>query len=158
MGELKRAQFFMQKFFTTFTQNAIHLNSCRKCFKNLIMEKMADSDKTTKIHSEGFIKQFLAFELQHLIRNYIEFDHKNTLFNPTYVTQDDDFFLNLTRYGKYFFTVMFGTVYIMLKPVLDMSKRPSSAIFTLMAFIGVLYVLSLTLKAMLGIDDSTPII
>jgi membrane protein insertase Oxa1/YidC/SpoIIIJ len=63
-----------------------------------------------------------------------------------------DFFQNISRYPRYFITVTLGVLYNFLEPLFPMLKRPSTAIALVALFISVMMFLSLTLRAMLGLN------
>ena len=68
-------------------------------------------------------------------------------------SEDSEFWVNVSRYGRYFITVLLGTAYISVKPVLELLKRPKTA-FLVVAGIAVLYLfVSTTVQAMLGVSN-----
>lgn len=69
------------------------------------------------------------------------------------IAEGEDFWTNVARYARYFVTVLLGTGYVMVKPVLEAFKRPVSAVFALVAIVGGAVLLKVTLNAMLGIDE-----
>ncbi|KAG2501345.1 hypothetical protein HYH03_001135 [Edaphochlamys debaryana] len=64
----------------------------------------------------------------------------------------EEFWGNLARYGRYFVTVMLGTGYVMLRPLQAMFKRPVTAIFGILALVGLVYGTRVALELMLGIE------
>ena len=68
-------------------------------------------------------------------------------------SEDSEFWVNVSRYGRYFITVLLGTAYISVKPVLELLKRPKTA-FLVLTGIAVLYLfVSTTVQAMLGVSN-----
>lgn len=68
-------------------------------------------------------------------------------------SEDSEFWVNVSRYGRYFITVLLGTAYISVKPVIELLKRPKTA-FLVVAGVGVLYLfVSTTVQAMLGVSN-----
>lgn len=62
----------------------------------------------------------------------------------------------MARYARYFVTVMLGTGITMVRPVLDMFKRPVSAVLAVTGIVGGSILLKFTLEAMLGLSDPVP--
>jgi Protein of unknown function (DUF751) len=69
------------------------------------------------------------------------------------LSQDTPFWENIARYGQYFFSVMLGTGYVMLKPFAGLLKRPVTAVLLIAFVIGFGLFLKTTVNAMLGKDD-----
>lgn len=66
---------------------------------------------------------------------------------------NSEFWVNVSRYGRYFITVLLGTAYISVKPVLELLKRPKTA-FLVLTGVAVLYLfVSTTVQAMLGVSN-----
>jgi hypothetical protein len=74
---------------------------------------------------------------------------------PLYsLSEGEDFFANVARYGRYFVTVMLGTGYMMVKPVVGLVKKgPLTAVLALGGGAAAVYVIKFTLDAMLGLSD-----
>ena len=66
---------------------------------------------------------------------------------------DSDFWVNVSRYGRYFITVLSGTAYIGLKPILGLLKRPKTAVAVVLAVIALYLFVSTTVQAMLGVSN-----
>ncbi len=62
-----------------------------------------------------------------------------------------EFWGNIARYARYFVTVMLGTGYVMLRPIVGAFKNPLSAVFTIAAVAGTVFFVKFTLEAMLGV-------
>lgn len=60
---------------------------------------------------------------------------------------------NIVRYVQYFFSIMLGTGYVMLKPVGRLLKNPVSAIFVIAGIVGTFFFVKTTVNAMLGVED-----
>lgn len=73
--------------------------------------------------------------------------------NVADVAQNEEFWSNVARYGRYFVTVMLGTGYVMLKPLEGMLKRPLTAIAAISAVVALFIFVKFTLDAMLGISE-----
>jgi Protein of unknown function (DUF751) len=69
------------------------------------------------------------------------------------IAQDTPFWENLARYGQYFFSVMLGTGYVMLKPFAALLKRPVTAVLLIAFAIGLFFLVKRTVQAMLGTND-----
>lgn len=65
----------------------------------------------------------------------------------------EDFWSNVVRYGRYFVTVMLGTGYVIVKPLLPLFKKPVTAVLAITGIVGLVTVVKLTLDAMLGISE-----
>merc|ERR1711924_565507 len=59
-------------------------------------------------------------------------------------TEMDGFWSNLTNYARYFISVMLGTTYIMLKPIIGTFRNPKSAVATLLIIFCAVYILFIT--------------
>ena len=75
---------------------------------------------------------------------------------PLYaLSEGEDFFANVARYGRYFVTVMLGTGYMMAKPVIGLVKKgPLTAALTVGGGLVAFYGVKFTLDAMLGLSDA----
>lgn len=60
---------------------------------------------------------------------------------------------NILRYIQYFFSIMLGTGYVMLKPVGRLLKNPVSAVFVIAGIVGTFFFVKTTVNAMLGVED-----
>jgi hypothetical protein len=73
---------------------------------------------------------------------------------PLYdLAEDEDFLANVVRYGRYFVTVMLGTGYVMVKPLLNAFKRPVTTVLAIVAIVGITIGVKITLESMLGITE-----
>jgi hypothetical protein len=72
--------------------------------------------------------------------------------SPAHAEGGEEFFGNVARYGRYFVTVMLGTGYVILRPIVDMFKNPFSAILAIVLVTGAVVGTKVTLDAMLGLD------
>ncbi|KXZ46528.1 hypothetical protein GPECTOR_43g965 [Gonium pectorale] len=66
---------------------------------------------------------------------------------------EQDFWSNIARYGRYFVTVMLGTGYVMLRPLQGMLKKPVTAVFAILALVGLVLGTRVALELMLGINE-----
>ena len=62
-------------------------------------------------------------------------------------TGDSDFWVNVSRYGRYFITVLLGTAYITVKPILQLLKRPKTAIAVVLGLLALYFFVSTTVQA-----------
>jgi hypothetical protein len=69
------------------------------------------------------------------------------------LAQDTPIWENLVRYAQYFFSVMLGTAYVMLKPIAQLLKNPVTGILTIIGVVGLFYFIKVTVNAMLGVED-----
>uniref|UniRef100_A0A061S0P0 Uncharacterized protein ycf33 n=1 Tax=Tetraselmis sp. GSL018 TaxID=582737 RepID=A0A061S0P0_9CHLO len=65
----------------------------------------------------------------------------------------EDFWVNLSKYFRFFISLMTGTAYVMLRPFAGMLKRPVTAVLLVVFVAGLLYFLNFTVNAMLGLSD-----
>jgi len=74
---------------------------------------------------------------------------------PLYsLSEGEDFFANVARYGRYFVTVMLGTGYMMVKPVVGLVKKgPLTAVLALGGGAAAVLAVKFTLDAMLGLSE-----
>lgn len=68
-------------------------------------------------------------------------------------TIQEDFWTNLGRYGRYYFTVLLGTAYTAIKPIGGLLKRPVTAAVVFAVLIGLYFFVSATLTGMLGTNQ-----
>ncbi|DBA73065.1 TPA: hypothetical protein ACH3X2_010006 [Trebouxia sp. C0005] len=68
-------------------------------------------------------------------------------------TGEGDFWVNVSRYGRYFITVLLGTAYISVKPVLQLLKRPKTAVAVVIGLVALYLFVSTTVQAMLGVSN-----
>jgi len=64
----------------------------------------------------------------------------------------DGFWDNIFRYPRYFITVLLGVFLNTFAPLVPLLKRPITLIAILGLFVGSLFFLTLTLRAMLGLS------
>ena len=67
--------------------------------------------------------------------------------------ENQEFWGNVLRYISYFFSVMLGTGYIMLKPFAALLKRPVTAVLLLLGVAALLYFINFTVQSMLGVNE-----
>ncbi|MEW5299967.1 MAG: hypothetical protein WDW38_002797 [Sanguina aurantia] len=73
---------------------------------------------------------------------------------PQFELADETSFLeNVGRYGKYFVTVMLGTVYTILKPFAGLFQKPVTAVLAIGGVVGGGILLKIVLQAMLGVTE-----
>lgn len=64
----------------------------------------------------------------------------------------DGFWENVFRYQRYFISILLGLLLNTFAPVIPLLKRPLTLIAIVGIFMGSLAFLTLTLRAMLGLD------
>ncbi|OKH29072.1 DUF751 family protein [Chroogloeocystis siderophila] len=64
----------------------------------------------------------------------------------------DGFWQNISRYPRYFISIVLGIFLNAFAPLAPLFKRPVSAIALISVFIGLIVFVTFTLRAMLGID------
>lgn len=69
------------------------------------------------------------------------------------LAENEDFWGNVLRYVSYFFSVLLGTAYVALKPIVDLLKRPTTAILVILGAAGLYLFVSTTVSAMLGVNE-----
>jgi hypothetical protein len=69
------------------------------------------------------------------------------------VANEAPFWENVLRYVQYFFSIMLGTVYVMLKPFAQLLRNPLTGILVIGGTVALLYGIKVTVAAMLGTED-----
>jgi Protein of unknown function (DUF751) len=69
------------------------------------------------------------------------------------LAEEPAFWSNVLRYVSYFFSVLLGTAYIAVKPLVEMSKRPTTAVLVVVGCGLVFFFVSVTVQTMLGMND-----
>ncbi|PSC68395.1 Calcium release-activated calcium channel [Micractinium conductrix] len=69
------------------------------------------------------------------------------------VAENEDFWGNVLRYISYFFSVLLGTAYIAIRPLIELMKRPGTAVLVVAGTAGLVYFVSFTVQTMLGMND-----
>ncbi|MBE9189465.1 DUF751 family protein [Gloeocapsopsis crepidinum LEGE 06123] len=64
----------------------------------------------------------------------------------------DGFWQNISRYPRYFITIILGIFLNAFAPLAPLFKRPVTAIALIGVLIGTIVFVTFTLRAMLGID------
>ena len=64
----------------------------------------------------------------------------------------DVFWDNVSRYPRYFITIILGVLLNTFAPLAPLFKRPVTAIALVSVFIGLITFVTLTLRAMLGLS------
>eukprot|EP00775_Hariotina_reticulata_P013334 gene13334-13463_t len=72
------------------------------------------------------------------------------------ISEGEEFWGNVAKYGRYFVTVMLGTGYVMVQPIVGAFKKPVTAAVALAVIVGGSFLLKFTLDAMLGITEPLP--
>ncbi|CAG9462265.1 unnamed protein product [Pedinophyceae sp. YPF-701] len=69
------------------------------------------------------------------------------------LAENEDFWGNVVRYMRYFVSVMLGTGYIFVKPLANMMKKPTTAIFVIGFAVFTIVFVNFTVQSMLGLND-----
>lgn len=69
------------------------------------------------------------------------------------LAEGEEFWGNVARYSRYFVTVMLGTGYVMVQPLLAAFKRPVTAVLAVVGLGGGFLALRYVLNAMLGVQE-----
>ncbi|KAL4458370.1 hypothetical protein ABPG75_013235 [Micractinium tetrahymenae] len=69
------------------------------------------------------------------------------------LAENEDFWGNVLRYISYFFSVLLGTAYIAVRPLLELLKRPTTAVLVVAGLGALVFFVSFTVQAMLGINE-----
>lgn len=69
------------------------------------------------------------------------------------LAENQEFWGNVLRYGRYFVTVMLGTGYVIARPVVAMFKNPVSGLLALLLIVGSVVGTKVTIDAMLGLSN-----
>lgn len=77
-------------------------------------------------------------------------DHHVSMYD---LAENEDFWANVLRYVSYFFSVLLGTAYVAFKPILELLKRPTTAVLVIGAAVGLYFFVSTTVSAMLGMNE-----
>eukprot|EP00798_Chlamydomonas_sp_ICE-L_P011210 gene11210-18832_t len=70
------------------------------------------------------------------------------------LSEELDLLSNVARYGRFFVTVMLGTVGVMAKPLVGLFKNPVTGVLAVVGIVGGVYGLKLLLELMLGITEA----
>lgn len=60
---------------------------------------------------------------------------------------------NIVRYAQWFFSIMLGTGYVMLRPFAALLKKPVTGVLVIGLAVGLFYFVQFTVNAMLGNTD-----
>lgn len=66
---------------------------------------------------------------------------------------EEDFWVNISKYFRFFISLMTGTAYVLLRPFARMLKNPVTAVLLVAGIVGGIFFLNFTLNAMLGLSD-----
>jgi len=64
----------------------------------------------------------------------------------------DGFWENISRYPRYFVTIIFGVLLSAIAPLVPLFNRPITAIALVSLLVGLFVLVTLTLRAMLGLS------
>lgn len=69
------------------------------------------------------------------------------------ISENTEFWANVLRYVSYFFSVLLGTVFTILRPLANLMKNPLTAALVIAGAAGLYFFVSTTVQAMLGLND-----
>ena len=69
------------------------------------------------------------------------------------VAENADFWGNVLRYVSYFFSVLLGTAYIVIKPILELMKKPTTAVLVVGGLAGLVFFVSFTVQVRSGLGS-----
>lgn len=69
------------------------------------------------------------------------------------LAENADFWGNVLRYVSYFFSVLLGTAYIAIRPIIELLKRPGTAVLVVAGIAGLVYFVSFTVQASVGLME-----
>lgn len=64
----------------------------------------------------------------------------------------NDFWNNISRYPRFFVTIILGVLFNAVEPLIPLMKRPATAIALIGVLLASLTFVGFTLRAMLGLD------
>ncbi|KAI3435757.1 hypothetical protein D9Q98_001815 [Chlorella vulgaris] len=70
------------------------------------------------------------------------------------LAENEDFWGNVVSYISYFFSVLLGTAYIAVKPIIELMKKPGTAVLVVAGTASLIWFVSFTVQAMLGMNDT----
>lgn len=73
------------------------------------------------------------------------------------VAENEEFWGNVLRYISYFFSVLLGTAYVAIKPIIGLLKKPTTAVLVIIGAVLLFTFVSTTVQGMLGMDNNTDI-
>lgn len=69
------------------------------------------------------------------------------------ISEGEDFWANMANYGRFFISVLTGTVYVALKPIGRLLKNPVTGVLVIGGAVVLYFGLKATLASMLGLSD-----
>lgn len=79
--------------------------------------------------------------------------HQHSIQPVMDLAEGEEFWSNVARYSRYFVTVMLGTGYVMVQPLIAAFKRPVTAVLAIVGIGGGFLALRFVLNAMLGVQE-----
>jgi hypothetical protein len=70
---------------------------------------------------------------------------------PVFAFTMNDFWQNVSRYPRFFVTIILGIFFAVAEPIMPLLKRPTTAVALVAAFVAGFVFLFFTLRAMLGL-------
>jgi hypothetical protein len=80
-------------------------------------------------------------------------DHLTTGGPIADLAENEDFWANVLRYISFYFSVLLGTAYVAIKPLLELLKKPTTAVLVVAGVAALYFFVSSTVGAMLGINE-----
>jgi hypothetical protein len=69
------------------------------------------------------------------------------------LAENEEFWSNVLRYISYFFSVLLGTAYVALRPILELLKKPGTAVFVVIGTVLLVGFVTITVQGMLGVSE-----
>ena len=69
-------------------------------------------------------------------------------------TQEPEFWTNMGRYARFAVGTGLGMFYTVARPLVDLLRKPTTAVPLVLGLVALTKLLSWTLNAMLGLDDA----
>lgn len=73
-------------------------------------------------------------------------------------TQEPEFWTNMGRYARFAVGTGLGMFYTVARPLVDLLRKPTTAVPLVLGLVALTKLLSWTLNAMLGLDDAVQIV
>lgn len=118
-----------------------------------VLESCKDATAGFKTVGTSVLAAILLFSLTWPAESQAAVQHLHHSEAFQLATGDSDFWVNVSRYGRYFITVLLGTAYITVKPLLQLLKRPKTAIAVILGLVALYLFVSTTVQAMLGVSN-----
>lgn len=123
------------------------------CSRSQPVEVCKDATTSYKTVGTSILATLFLFNLAWPAASQAAVQHLHQPETFQLATGDSDFWVNVSRYGRYFITVLLGTAYVAVKPVLQLLKRPKTAVAVVLGLVALYLFVSTTVQAMLGVSN-----